>query len=178
MPVIGLGLSMVGLANIRKYPEELIGRKAARFGLILSLIVLVGGLGWHTYVYHTEVPEGYQRISYRMLKDDKDTDLPFSEKALELNQKKVFLKGFVRPGSKKKNLKRFIMVGDFGSCCFGGSPKITDVVAINILGDERVNYGFRIRKVSGTFRLNQRAAPTTEKEVPKVYYQIDADQVK
>jgi len=178
LPVIALGLSMVGLANIRKFPEELVGRKAARFGMVLSALVLVGGSAWHYYVYSTEVPEGYERISYRMLKDDKDTDLPFSEKAMALDQKKVFLKGFVRPGAKKKNLQKFIMVGDFGSCCFGGSPEITDVVAVNILGDDRVNYGFRVRKIAGTFKLNKRAAPTAEKEVPKVYYQIDADQVK
>ena len=178
LPVIALGLSLVGLSNIKKYPEELIGYKAAKFGLVLSGLVLVGGLGWHYYVYSTEVPEGYERISYRMLKDDKDTPLPYSEKATNLDGTKVFLKGFVRPGAKKKNLQKFILVGDFGSCCFGGAPEITDVVAVNILGEERVHYGLRVRKIAGTFKLNKRTAPTAEKEVPKVFYQIDADQVK
>ena len=113
-----------------------------------------------------------------MLKDDKDTDLPYSEKAVALDGEKVFLKGFVRPGTKKKNLQKFILVGDFGSCCFGGAPEITDVVAINILGEERVHYGLRVRKIAGTFKLNKRKAPTAEKEVPKVFYQIDAEYIK
>ena len=178
LPLIALALSLIAISNIRKYPEELVGGSVARLALLLSSGVLLGGLAWHTYVYLTEVPDGYQRISFRMLKNDKDTDLPFAEKALELDRQKVFLKGFVRPGAKRKNLKKFILVGDFGSCCFGGSPDITDVVAISIQGEDRVNYGLRVRKIAGTFRLNQRATPTAEKEVPKVYYQIDADIVK
>ncbi len=178
LPLIALALSLIAISSIRKYPEELVGRSAARLALVLSALVLFTGLAWHTYVYLTEVPDGYQRISFRMLKNDKDTDLPYSEKALQLDKQKVFLKGFVRPGAKRNNLKKFILVGDFGSCCFGGSPDITDVVAISIQGDERVNYGLRVRKVAGTFRLNQRAAPTAEKEIPRVYYQIDADIVK
>jgi hypothetical protein len=178
LPVMALGLGLVALSSIRKYPEELVGSRLARFGVILSLVVLLGGISWHSYVYMTEVPEGYQRITFRMLKNDKDTDLPFSERALELDGKKVFLKGFVRPGAQRKNLQKFIMVGDFGSCCFGGSPEITDVVAVSIQGEDRVNYGLRVRKIAGTFRLNKRTARTAEKEVPKVYYQIDADIVK
>ena len=126
----------------------------------------------------TEVPDGYNRISFRMLKDDPTTDKPYSEKAEELDMTPVFLKGFVRPGNKRKNLKDFILVGDFGSCCFGGSPEITDVVAVSIKSDKRVNYGLRIRKIAGTFRLNRNAAVTQEKEVPRVFYQIDADIVK
>ena len=141
-------------------------------------MLLIGGTSWHTYVYMTEVPDGYDRISFRMLKPNKKTSLPYSETAEELDGSKVFLKGFVRPGTHRTNLRDFILVGDFGSCCFGGNPEITDVVAISIQGDERVNYSLRVRKIAGTFRLNRRAAPTDEKEVPKVYYQIDADIVK
>ena len=112
------------------------------------------------------------------LKDDLKTKLVWSEQAEELDGKKVFIKGWVRPGNRKDNLKDFILVGDMGSCCFGGSPKITDVVAISIKGDERVSYSWKLRKIHGTFRLNRQAAPTGEKDIPKVYYQIDADSVE
>ena len=178
LPLIALALSLISISNIRKYPEELIGRKLAKLALIVSSLVLAVGLAGHAYVYMTEVPDGYERISFRMLKNDKDTELPYSEKAVALDQQKVFIRGFVRPGAKRKNLQKFILVGDFGSCCFGGSPEITDVVAISIMGDQRINYGWGIRKIAGTFRLNKRSAPTAEKEVPKVFYQIDADMVK
>lgn len=178
LPLIGLALSLVALSHIRKYPEELIGRKPAVFSLVVASVILVSGTIGHAYVYMTEVPEGYQRISFRMLKNDKATDLPYSEKALALDGESVFIRGYVRPGAKKTNLQKFILVGDFGSCCFGGAPEITDVVAISILGEERINYGWGIRKIAGKFRLNKNKAPTAEKEVPKVFYQIDADMVK
>ncbi len=178
LPILALGLSLIGIAAIKRHPEEFVGLKIANMGLTLSVLTLAGGVAWHAYVYMTEVPDGYERISYRMLKDDTSTDLPYSEKATELHGKKVFLKGYVRPGVRRINLKEFIMVGDFGSCCFGGSPDITDVVAVSIQGKKRVNYGYRLRKIAGKFRLNDRAMPTREKEVPKVYYQIDADIVK
>ena len=178
LPLIALALSLIALSNIKKYPEELIGRKPAMLAMVASLLVLVLGSTGHVYVYMTEVPQGYERISFRMLKNDKGTDLPYSEKALELDGESVFIRGYVRPGAKKSNLQKFILVGDFGSCCFGGAPEITDVVAISILGDERIDYGWGIRKIAGKFRLNKNKAPTAEKEVPKVFYQIDADMVK
>ncbi len=178
LPLIGIGFGLIAVSNLRRYPDELVGKEIARVGLALSATVLIGGTMYHTYVYMTEVPEGYERISFRMLKDDKKTPLDYSEQAEQLDGTKVFLKGYVRPGNRKKNLKEFILVGDWGSCCFGGSPKITDVVAVSLPDDQRVNYSLRIRKIAGTFRLNKNAAPTSEKEVPRVYYQIDADIIK
>ena len=175
VPLLALVFSLLGLYIIRKYPTEYTGRRAAKTGLILSAFTLVVATGLHIHEYATEVRPGYQRISYRMLKDDAGTRLPYSEKAEELDGKKVFLKGWVRPGTNRNNLKDFILVGDFGACCFGGNPKITDVVAVSIQTDQRVNYSLRLRKISGTFRLNKQAATTSEKEVPRVFYQIDAD---
>jgi hypothetical protein len=178
LPLAGFALCLIGLSSIKRLPEELSGKSVAKTGLILSGVTLLIGSALHGYTIATEVPEGYERISYRMLKDDPKTLLEYSEKAEELDGKKVFLKGWIRPGNRTNNLKDFILVGDFGSCCFGGSPKITDVVAISILGDERVSYGWKMRKIAGTFRLNRKKASTTEEGVPSVYYQIDADIVK
>ena len=177
-PLVAVGAGVIALANIKRFPEELTGRLPAKICVFLSLALLVGGTAMHVYIYLTEVPEGYQRISYRMLKDNKKTKLPYSEEALDLDGKKVFLKGYVRPGARKKDLKRFILVGDFGDCCFGGNPEITDVVAINIIGDETVDYSWSLRKIAGTFRLNKKTMKTDEKEVPRVFYQIEADIVK
>ena len=79
---------------------------------------------------------------------------------------------------KKRKLKEFILVGDFGSCCFGGDPKITDVVAVTIIGDDTVDYGYSLRRVAGTFRLNQRTRRTKEKDVPQVFYEIHTNEVR
>ncbi len=177
LPIAAIGFGLIGLSNIRRFPEELIGRTPARIGLGLSAGLLVLGSSLHIHEYMTEVPEGYRRISFRMLKPDQRTDVPYSDAALELDNQKVFIKGYVRPGTHRTNLKKFILVGDFGSCCFGGSPKITDVVAISLKGDDRVNYGLGQRKFAGVFRLNKKSTPTDEKGVPRVFYQIEVDKI-
>ena len=179
IPIFGLCFGLLALSSLKKFPNELTGNKAARIGTIINLLCLLGSIGYHSYVYATEVPEGYQRVTFWDLQPDKLTRLPFSEKAKELNGKKVFIKGYVRPGAKQKNLKKFIMVGDFGSCCFGGNPEITDIVSITIDTDKTVDYSLRLRRVTGRFKLNPKTKRLAgEKDIPSVYYEIIADNVK
>jgi hypothetical protein len=178
IPVLTIFAAVVALRSIARYPDELSGRRLAQLALVIGILALVGSCAWHTYVYATEVREGYERISFRTLRDDPATALPYSEAAAALDGKKVFLKGWVRPGDRRTGLKQFILVGDFGSCCFGGNPKITDVVGVVIESDQTVDYSLRLRKVHGTFRLNRQAARTSESEVPRVFYQIEADDVR
>ena len=70
------------------------------------------------------------------------------------------------------------MVGDFGDCCFGGSPKITEIVAVDIQIPKTIDYGWGLRKIGGTFRLNPNSKPSREKDIPGVFYEIEADYVK
>jgi hypothetical protein len=179
LPVFGLCFGLLALSNLKRFPNELIGRKAARVGTIVNLVCLLGSVGFHSYIYATEVPEGYQRMTFWDLQPDKTTQLPFSEKAKTFDGKKVFLKGYVRPGAKQKNLQKFILVGDFGSCCFGGNPEITDIVSITIDSDQTVDYSLRLRRVTGKFKLNPKTKHLKgEKDIPSVYYEIIADNVK
>jgi hypothetical protein len=177
LPALGAGFGLVSIFNFRRYPDELVGKFFANTGLFVSLGFLFGSVAWHSYVYATEVPEGYERISYSMLRDNTKTPLPFSEKAEELDGKKVFLKGYVRPSDKKTKLKNFILVGDFGECCFGGNPKPTEIVAINILSEDTVNYSFALRRIGGVFRLNRNRKQVAG-DVPPIFYEIEADHVK
>ncbi|MDG1872648.1 MAG: DUF3299 domain-containing protein [Mariniblastus sp.] len=179
IPAIGLAFGVLAIANFRRFPEELTGKMSAKIGLFLSLIVFITSVGYHSYIYATEVPEGYQRISFSDLRPNPKTpELPFSEKSMEFDGKKVFVKGYVRPGAKKRKLKEFILVGDFGTCCFGGNPKITDVVAVSIIGDDTVDYGYSLRRIAGTFHLNQQTRATKEKDIPQVFYEIHTDEVR
>jgi hypothetical protein len=179
LPLLGLFLALVARSNLRRYPDELLGSTPAAIGLLVNLLLLVGSIGYHTYVYVTEVPEGYQRISFTDLKPKpRESNLPYSPKAPDLNGKKVFLKGWVRPSDKQTGLKSFILVGDFGSCCFGGSPKPTDIVAVDIVIDETVDYSLMQRKIGGTFRLNTRPVQVGDAELPALYYQLEADFIK
>ncbi|HMO15002.1 MAG TPA: DUF4190 domain-containing protein [Pirellulaceae bacterium] len=178
LPLLAIALGFISLKNFWRYPDELTGKVFAKFGLVLGLVSLMGGVSLHSYIYATEVPEGYERINFRMLREDVKTPLPFAEAAEELDGKKVFIKGYTRPGTKRKNLSEFIMVGSFGDCCFGGQEKLTEVVAVRIMTGETVDYSLRLRKIAGVFRLNRKTTVTSDKEVPEVFYQIDADYVR
>ena len=178
MPVLGAGFGILALANFRRFPDELIGQSAAKISVVVSLLLLVSSVSVHTFVYLTEVPDDCLRMSFSDLRPNSRSPLPYSEKSLELDGERVFLKGYVRPGAKKRKLKEFVLVGDWGTCCFGGNPKITDVVAIKIIGDQTVDYGYSLRRITGTFRLNQDTRRTNEKDIPQVYYEIEADQVR
>ena len=180
LPIIGVIFGILALKAIRQYPDELVGRGAAKVGLILSLVCLVASCAMHSFIYATEVPEGYRRISFAELKPSSRGDKTRPPKrADELDGKKIFVKGYVRPPSGKKyGLSSFIMVGDFGDCCFGGDPSPTDVIAVKIKIDDTVNYGYGLRRIGGTFKLNHNAVPSDEEEIPRVFYEIDADYVR
>lgn len=177
-PLLGVCFGAVALTNIRKYPDELIGKLAAQIGTVVCALCFAGAVSWHAYVWFTEVPEGYQRISFSTLNADPKSGIDYSEEAVELDGKNVFVRGYVRPGAKKTRLKKFILVGDFGSCCFGGDPDIWDIVAIDIKTDKTVDYGFGRRKIGGKFKLNKRPVGHREKDIPGIVYEIEADHIK
>lgn len=177
-PLLGFCFGAVAIVNIRKYPDELVGKMAAQIGTVICAICFAGALGWHAYVWFTEVPEGYQRISFSTLNADPKSGIDFSDESVELDGQKVFVRGYVRPGNKKTRLKKFILVGDFGSCCFGGSPDIWDIVAVNIKTDKTVDYGYGRRKIGGKFKLNKRPRGHKDKEIPGIVYEIEADHVQ
>ncbi len=179
LPLLGIGFGLAAVANCRRFPLELSGGRAAKFALVASAVLLVSSITMHSYIYATEVPDGYQRISFYELQPDKRSQTPYSEKAADFDGEKVFLKGYVRPGMKQKRLRKFILVGDFGSCCFGGNPKIHDVVAVTIKDDDQyVNYGYRLRRIGGKFKLHQRPKSVREKDLAYVLYEIEADYIK
>jgi len=69
-------------------------------------------------------------------------------------------------------------VGDFGDCCFGGNPKITEVIAVKITTDDRIDHSYFIRKIGGTFRLDSSSRRIDEDGIPKVFYSIEADYIR
>ena len=100
-------------------------------GIVLAVIFWGVGAGRQFYIYATEVPEGYERISYADLQpqpDEPPDRVPPDAKALD--GKKVFIKGYVYPGQRQYGITQFLLVRDQGSCCFGGNPKVTDRILV------------------------------------------------
>jgi hypothetical protein len=177
LPGVGICVGLLSLAQLRRYPAELSGRPAAVIGLALSLLLLVGGGGMHAVVYATEVPEGFQRISFADLQPvSAAPHLPVSPKALELNDEKVFIKGYLYPDGQRDNIKRFILIPDLGTCCFGGQPKLTDMVEVTLRDPLRTVFELRKRRLAGTLTVDTRLKPVSG--LGGVYYRLDAEYVR
>ena len=139
-----------------------------------------GGTGWHTYVYLTEVPEGYARTGFWELQPDPDyPELPVSKKSLELSGKPIFIKGYMHPGvASRGRVDHFILVPDMGTCCFGGDPKSTDMIEVRVPAvGNRVAYARRQIKLAGKFDVTQIGSRSLEMKNP-VWYRLEVDQVR
>jgi len=177
LPAVGILVGLLALRQLRRYPAELSGRPAAMVGLVLSVLVLVGGGGMHAVVYATEVPEGFQRISFADLQPDSAApQLPVSPKALELNGEKVFIKGYLYPDGQQDQIKRFVLIPDLGTCCFGGQPKLTDMVEVTLRDPLRTVFGMRKRRLAGTLTVDTRLKPVSG--LGGVYYRLDAEYLR
>jgi len=64
LAILGVILGIASYLKIKKYPQEFAGGSLAMAGIVLNVLVIVGGIGLHTYVYLTEVPEGYTRVHF------------------------------------------------------------------------------------------------------------------
>lgn len=158
LPGLGVLCGVWAWRNLRRYPDELSGRPLAAFGIIGSIVVLVGGAAWHIHEYVTEVPDGYLRISFDDLQP-KAGPSPTDGLVIptELDGQRVFVKGYVHPGVASLGYnKKFILVPDMGTCCFGGQPKLTDMIEVTILGQKGVKYSMRKQKLGGILRVSNR----------------------
>ena len=73
LPVLAIGFGIVALIEIRKYPAEVTGKLAAQIGLGCGVLIAAGSIAMHTYVFMTEVPDGYERMAFNDLRLNKRT---------------------------------------------------------------------------------------------------------
>jgi hypothetical protein len=173
VPVLAILLAARALWVIYQNPTEFTGRRLAIVGLVMGSVFLVAGLGLAGVVYATEVPEGYTRISYQQLQPHEDSPgqiMPPEVK--ELDGKKVFIKGYVYPGAQQQGIKQFVLCRDNGECCFGGNPKLTDMILVNLVDPLRLTYSRRLQRLAGTFHV--KPAQGTD-GLGGVLYQLEAD---
>ena len=175
IPLLGIVTGVVALAKIRRCEGELTGARLAKIGITLSAVLLISGWTWMSIEYAVEVPEGFQRITFRELQPHRETPGELPPEALELDGQQVFVKGYVFPGAQREGLTEFVLVPDRGTCCFGGQPKLTDMIYVKLQGDQQVDFSFYQRKLAGTFRV---LAGRSADKVGSVIYHLDAEYVK
>ncbi len=176
--VVGILVGLIGYRQIRRFPEEFDGMRIAIAGIAINSVILLGGAALHTYIYLTEVPDGYTRIQFYELQQDANqpVDAP-TERAIEINGQPVFLKGYIHPSSGSGLLKRFILVPDLGTCCFGGQPKSSDMIEVTLGGGQTTKAGLTKKKLAGTFMLNQAPRAVTDFD-NTVFYRMNVDMVR
>ena len=159
LSLIGIALSLLALRTIRAAAGELSGKVISQIGLILGILSLTGGLSWHSYAYATEVPEGYQRISFTQDISKKGFVFrngvnSYHEDVKALDGQKVFLKGYMYPDGRIEGIRNFIFCKDSGDCCFGGSPKLTDMMEVIVAENvQPATFTTGLVAVAGTLKL-------------------------
>ena len=181
-PLCVAAIIISGLAvwRIRRRSDELIGLGVAKAALVISSVLLVVGAGWASYVYATEVPDGFERLSFRKLQPPRDAppEQMLPEDVTEWDGVDIFIKGYIHPstpGGSRTDIQKFILVPDQGTCCFGGQPKLTDMVQVSMLDGQTADYSMWARGVWGRFHVRPGAAV---EDLGAVVYHLDAVGIK
>ncbi|MCH2118973.1 MAG: DUF4190 domain-containing protein [Pirellulales bacterium] len=161
IPLIAMFLCLRAWLQIRQHSDQYTGRPLAIAGFVLATFFLVTGVGYGSYVYATEVPEGYTRITFGKMKPNEIEErgrklIPDDIAALQ--GQKVFIKGYIRPDSLaiRKNAKNFLLVRDNNQCCFGDFSKVKyyDQIQVDLQGSLTVDYSTGIFRIGGTLQLH------------------------
>lgn len=161
VPTLAIVLGSVAIRDIARRPHDLTGRPLAVAAMLVGAICLGGGLLRLARVYAAELPPGFARLSYTLLQPaEGDPADAVPATALALDGRDVLLKGYMYPGSRQHGIAQFLLVRDQGDCCFGGNPKITDRVLVNLADPNGIDFTPRLVKIAGRFRV--RFMPTPE----------------
>jgi len=173
LPVVGMVLGVWAWQRVRRHRHELAGGGLAIGGIAANLVVLVASWITLTYVHALEVPPGCIVVDYDQLQPNPSVaGQQVSDRARELDGRRVLLKGYALAGRHSQNIKQFVLMRDNMSCCFGGNPKPTDMVEVSLSGDRQWNYTKDMLRVAGTFHVVQ-TATTDGRRQP--LYRLDAD---
>lgn len=159
VPIVGLLMAGVALWQIRRSQGAYGGVKMTGVLIGVMLLELCGAAGLHAYSFATEVPEGFQRVSFasEISKFELKTvngAYKIPEPVAELDGKPVFLKGYMYPKKEVFGLDRFVLCKDTGECCFGGNPKPTDMIVVEMDPGLRVNHRNGLVSVAGVFHTH------------------------
>ncbi len=176
IPVAGFAMGWVAMRRIRKAPEEVGGIRYAQWGMALSALLGVAGTGTVTYLYYTQAPPGYRAISFAQLRPDPRTPTRLPDIVNDLEEKKVFIRGYMVPGRQRVGIKAFILVGSIAHCRFcGPRPQPTDMIEVVLTHDLELDYTTQMIGVGGRFTAKP---DPLHRNFGGVAYQIEADVIR
>ena len=188
LPAVGTALGMYAVWTVYSRRDEFTGQRLAVVGLGLSAFMLVVGTAVQWFLNRVEVPEHYKgkEVAFVELQPEEDIDLseltrlrnanlelPLPQRADELNGKQVFITGYVYPGSQEKQLKKFVLVPDMKTCCFGNQPKLTDMIEVTLKDPLRVDFSWKRRGIGGVLKVHK--SMQSREQLTGVVYELQAD---
>jgi hypothetical protein len=157
--ILGMLVSVYSLIRILASRGDLGGKIPAGLGLLLSLGFLAAGVAYQVHLYRTEVPEGFQRVSFSNELSAKG--FLYAPEGIALHPdlqplvgQKLFLKGYMYPTQQTTDLPNFLLVEDSGTCCFGGEPKLEDMIGVIMEEGKTANHYAGKVSVAGELMLN------------------------
>jgi hypothetical protein len=167
--VLGILVCGYSLVRILASRGELGGKMAAATGLGLSVLFLGSGIAYQSHLYKTELPPGFQRISFAHDISQKglvnvEGQMAVHPDVSALVGKKVFLKGFMYPPDDPRAMTSFLLVKDSEKCCFGGKPNLVDMIGVQMEPGKTVDYYNGKVSVAGELEINTEYSGQYERE--------------
>ncbi|MDB4680212.1 MAG: DUF3299 domain-containing protein [Planctomycetaceae bacterium] len=178
---IGAILGVICLLGILRNRSEIGGFRMTSVGLLLCLCTATYGSSKLIYDYQTEVPAGFERISFSNDIAEKGFSYEKGKGSWaihadveKLDGQQIFLKGFMYPTRLKEGITEFILAKDNGECCFGGEPKVTDMILIKLDKPLKVDFTDKRVSIAGEFQTNRNQSEglTQVYEMKASYFEI------
>ncbi|MDP1796312.1 MAG: DUF3299 domain-containing protein, partial [Planctomycetaceae bacterium] len=175
LPLMGAILAFIALRKIRRSNGDYSGGKLALICCVVLMATTVSAAGFHAYNFATELPEGYQRVSFPMEISAKGFMTVEGLSKVHPDVEKfagqpIFTKGFMYPTKQTTGLTSFLLCKDSGDCCFGGQPKQTDMIFVQMAEGQTADFRAGLVAVAGEFQ----ARPTVDETGLNPVYRIDA----
>lgn len=179
LPLLALWQARRTHTLLREAPGQFTGGRLAAVGAAVAAISLAGGVGMSAFVYATEVPDGYERLSFIELRPDETDErakrvVPPDTAALD--GQKVFIKGYMRPPQYDR-VNKFLLVRDNQQCCYGdiSQVKYYDQVWVELPERTMADYSTGVFRVHGTLHVRPDNA---NRSGGQTVYSLDADGVQ
>jgi hypothetical protein len=165
VPLIGSVLALIAWRQIARAPGEYSGGRMAVVAAFLLPVIAVGAVAFHVVNFLSELPPGFQRVSFATdisLKGfvNDNGQMGLHPEVKQLAGSEIFLKGFMYPTKQMDELTSFVLCKDSGDCCFGGQPKPSDMIYIEMEPGKLVNYRPGLVAVAGKFEATPTMDPT------------------
>lgn len=175
VPLLGVVLSFLAYYQISRSRGNLSGGGISIFSIVVMMLMFIGFGAMHLHSYATEVPDGFERVNFTKDISQKGFEtvggqLGVHPDVAKLADKPIYLKGYMYPFRETHGLKSFVLCKDSGECCFGGQPKPTDMILVNMIGSAKADYyDKRLVGVAGILRVD----PKHDESGLQPIYQMD-----